>query len=203
MGSDVHRNVTQLLLDQGVYSEDKLLDVLRACIEAHPAEAKRVKLKMKNDSERDNKLLATVVEAINTQLEPLGLKVAKMKFRKTPYYGLVNLVEDDLAKAAQPLGKAEQEYFHRLVGEILGAPGSKLDHTQAESLGKELSTKMPLQEVRACLLRLENAHWLLQTDEGEYLLGVRSELQRRYLKDEADEGEGAGGSGPGVVEMDE
>ena len=39
--------------------------MLARAIEAHPAEAKRVKLKMQNDSDRDNKLLAKLASGLH------------------------------------------------------------------------------------------------------------------------------------------
>lgn len=205
--SDVHRNLLQLLLDRGVYPEDQLLDALRDCIEAHPSEAKRAKLKLRGEPERDAKLLGAAIDAINSQLQPLKLMIAKSKFRhdKKTYYGLVNLDEDELAKAAQPLSKLQQEFFHAIVNAILGASGKRLDKDAAGALGRGLSAKMADREVRDCLKRLEEGHWLLETAEGDYLLGVRTVMQRGYLTDEAGaQGSGsAGGSAANVVDVDD
>ena len=101
-GSDVHRNIAQLLLEEGIFAETDLLEHLGECIEKHKDQAKRARLKRTHDQTKDGAMLTTVVEDINKQLEPLGLKVARMKSRNGSdsgafqlYYGVVNLDEED------------------------------------------------------------------------------------------------------------
>ena len=50
-------------------------------------------------------------------------------------------------------------------------------------MGRELSatSKLSISDAGKCLERLERGQWLFKSDEGYYSLGVRTEMQRRYL----------------------
>lgn len=54
-------------------------------------------------------------------------------------------------------------------------------------MGRDLSatSKLSVSDAGKCLERLERGQWLFKSDDGYYTLGVRTELQRRYLADEA------------------
>lgn len=187
--TDCHRNMCQLLLDHGVFSEDELLEQLGESIERHKRdiadkrESKR--LKLHHEEQRDLKTLAAVIEHINEQIEPFGMKVARMKSQTSGtwqvYYGVVNLAEEDGFKQ-EWLSKSEQEFFHLLVGEIIGSDSKQIESSEAAALGRDLSqTKLSAAEAHRCLERLELGQWLAKSDDGHYSLGVRTELQRRYM----------------------
>lgn len=193
MTCDVHRNVTQLLLDQGVFCEDDLLELFSECVERHAKEAKRAKLKIQHDPDRDKRTLQQVVDLINGNLDPLGLKVVRHRYRNGPppdgawqtYYGVVNLNEDDGFAKQEWLSKSEQEFFHKLVGEILAAESKTVDELDATNSARELTAtaKLSPSEARECLAKLKEGKWLTMDDDGNYGLGVRTELQGRYLRE--------------------
>merc|ERR1712005_62304 len=81
--SDVHRNICQLLLDEGVKSEEDLLDNLGECIDRHKESAKRARVKLHDDVNKNAATLESIVQVINDQLQPLGFKVARMKSQVT------------------------------------------------------------------------------------------------------------------------
>lgn len=186
----VHRNVAQLLLDEGIFSETTLVDHLGECIERYKDDAKRARLKRTHDDKKDQEMLNGVVTTINVQLEPLGLKVARMKSRISGdwerYYGIVNLNEDDFSKQDW-LSKSEQEFFHKLVEEILESETKQIDAVDAANMGRTLSatSKLSASDAGKCLERLERGQWLSKSDDGNYSLGVRTELQRRYLTEDS------------------
>ena len=131
--SDVHRNITQLLLDEGIFPEATLIDHLGECADRHDKEAKRAKIKMHQDG-RDAETLKKVVEKINGQLQPLGLMIARMKSKITGqyevYYGLVNVQDDSFAKQ-EWLKKPEQEFFHKLVEAITDSDDKQVEAVAA------------------------------------------------------------------------
>lgn len=189
----------QLLLEEGALSEDRLVALLGECVTRHGGEAKRAKivthveggrsrLSAADADEKNRKTLGVVLDALTAQLQPLGMKVAKMKSRadKQLHYGLVNLNPDDaLAKAATTLSKSEQEFFHKLVGEILAAESKTVDELDATNSARELTAtaKLSPSEARECLAKLKEGKWLTMDDDGNYGLGVRTELQGRYLRE--------------------
>ncbi len=201
--SDVHRNICQLMLDQGIYSEKELVEHMGECIERHKGEAKRVKLKRTHDEAKDQKTLEGVVARINEQLEPLGLKVARLKSKVTGewerYYGMVNLNEEDSFGKQDWLNKAEQEYFNKLVEEILEADGQRVEAVAAANLGRGLehNSKLSASDAGKALEKLERGHWLLKSDDGFFSLGVRSELQRKYTSEYGAAGSQGGGGAAG------
>ena len=56
-------------------AEDDLLSKLEECIGLHQDAAKRAKLKFADNKDQDKATLDSVVSVLNTQLDPLGLKV--------------------------------------------------------------------------------------------------------------------------------
>ena len=189
---DVQRNMCQLLLAHGIFSERQLLDLFEQCIVQHKADAKRARLTHTGDDDKDRRTLMAVIDALNGQLESLGMKIAKLRSRASGsedwYYGVVNLGGDDpFSRLADSLNKAEQEYFHKLITRILESEDMEgdrlcLESELAISVRQDLSSaKMTQNEAVACLERLERGNWLAKSDEGNYSLGVRTELQRRYL----------------------
>ena len=187
--SDVHKNVAQLLLSAGALPEDDLLDKLKECVAAHAAEAKRARLKVHaSDNEKNLALLAAVVKDINAALEPLGVKVGRKrdKHDRLVYYGLANLRFDDkAAAAATPLGRAEQEFFHKLAAAIGAAPARELDAIEAENVRLQLSggNKLSEAETARCLQRLEESKWLARCgpeDGAGYTLGIRAIIRDDY-----------------------
>ena len=56
-------------------AEDDLLSKLEECIGLHQDAAKRAKLKFAGNKDQDKATLDSVVSVLNTQLDPLGLKV--------------------------------------------------------------------------------------------------------------------------------
>lgn len=44
-----------------------------------------------------------------------------------------------------------------------------------------------MSDAHKCLERLERGRWLAKSDEGYYSLGVRTELQRMYIEQKAEE----------------
>jgi hypothetical protein len=68
-----------------------------------------------------------------------------------------------------------------VVGEILEAEGGLIDSTVAINLGRSLtSAKLTAPEAERCLEKLEGGGWIAKDDEGNFCLGVRTELQQRY-----------------------
>ena len=65
----------QALLGAGAMAEDDLLSKLEECIGLHQDAAKRAKLKFAGNKDQDKATLDSVVSVLNTQLDPLGLKV--------------------------------------------------------------------------------------------------------------------------------
>ena len=65
----------QVLLGAGAMAEDDLLSKLQECIELHQDAARRAKLKFVDNKEQDKATLDSVISVLNTQLDPLGLKV--------------------------------------------------------------------------------------------------------------------------------
>ena len=190
--TDCHRNVCQLLLDRGVYKEDELAEAWQEVVGRYPKDAKRAKLSLKHDEVRDRETLMKVVDSCNESLEPLGLKIAKMKQQDRDskawitYYGIVNLVEDDKYATQTWMSKSEQEFFHKLVAEILGSDPKELESSLAIAIGRDLesTTKLAASEAEKCLERLTHGQWLALSNEGYYSLGVRTELQRRYMSED-------------------
>ena len=123
--TDVHRNIAQLVLDEGIFSEEQLIELLGDCIDKYKDDAKRARLKRTHDEMKDAKTLEAVVESINLQLKPLSLMIARMKSKISgsweTYYGVVNLNEDDGFAKQGWLSKSEQEFFHKLIEEILSS----------------------------------------------------------------------------------
>lgn len=193
--TDCHRNVCQVLLDQGVITESALIDAFGEVLDRYKPEAKRARLSLKGEEDKDRKTLQTVVETCNGGLEPLGLKIARMRHKDSSasdedsawntYYGVVNLVEDDAKQ--DWMSKSEQEFFHKLVIEILDSEGKHLESQEAIAIGRDLeaTTKLSASDANNYLDRLTRAQWLAKSDDGYYSLGVRTELQRRYLKSDA------------------
>ena len=56
-------------------AEEDLLSKLQECIELHQDAARRAKLKFVDNKEQDKATLDSVISVLNTQLDPLGLKV--------------------------------------------------------------------------------------------------------------------------------
>ena len=69
------KNMMQVLLGAGAMAEDDLLSKLQECIELHQDAARRAKLKFVDNKEQDKATLDSVISVLNTQLDPLGLKV--------------------------------------------------------------------------------------------------------------------------------
>ena len=72
---DSQKNMMQALLGAGAMAEDDLLSKLEECIGLHQDAAKRAKLKFADNKDQDKATLDSVVSVLNTQLDPLGLKV--------------------------------------------------------------------------------------------------------------------------------
>ena len=188
----MHRNICQLLLEKGIFSKPELIDLLGDCIERHKSEATRGRLKRRHDEDKDAETLEKVVQTINAQLKPLGLMIARMKSRDREsqlwetYYGVVNLNEDDGFGRQGWLNKSEQEFFHKLVEEILDSESKQVEAVVAANMGRDLSatTKLSVGDAGKCLKRLEDGQWLTKSDEGYFSLGVRTELQRRYMSED-------------------
>ena len=113
------------MLDEGIFSEEQLIELLGDCIDKYKDDAKRARLKRMHDEMKDAKTLEAVVESINLQLKPLSLMIARMKSKISgsweTYYGVVNLNEDDGFAKQGWLSKSEQEFFHKLIEEILSS----------------------------------------------------------------------------------
>ena len=123
----------------------------------------------------------------NAALEPLGVKVGRKRvLDRLVYYGLANLRCDDMAGAgATPLGRAEQEFFHKLAAAIGAAPARELDAIEAENVRLQLSggNKLSEAETARCLQRLEESKWLARCgpeDGAGYTLGIRAIIQDDY-----------------------
>ena len=69
------KNMMQVLLGAGAMAEEDLLSKLQECIELHQDAARRAKLKFVDNKEQDKATLDSVISVLNTQLDPLGLKV--------------------------------------------------------------------------------------------------------------------------------
>eukprot|EP00326_Haptolina_ericina_P002325 CAMPEP_0181203078 /NCGR_PEP_ID=MMETSP1096-20121128/19190_1 /TAXON_ID=156174 ORGANISM="Chrysochromulina ericina, Strain CCMP281" /NCGR_SAMPLE_ID=MMETSP1096 /ASSEMBLY_ACC=CAM_ASM_000453 /LENGTH=189 /DNA_ID=CAMNT_0023293647 /DNA_START=49 /DNA_END=618 /DNA_ORIENTATION=- len=181
MTTAVHRNMNQLLLEGGAFSETDLLELLRRCIEAHDS-----RIVLKGDASDLQTLDNLVSNECSKMLEPLGIKIAKVRNRaeQQMYYGVVNLRSDDpFAQLANCLSTKEQEFFHRMINEMATPERSgKIDAMEAASLGRELSgaNKLNPSEAQECLQRLEEGQWLTKSEEGVYSVGIRCELQKRY-----------------------
>lgn len=193
--TDCHRNVCQVLLDQGVITESALFDAFSEVLDRHKSDAKRARLSLKGDDEKDRKTLQSVIDTCNEGLEPLGLKIARMRHKDgsasdednawSTYFGVVNLVEEDARQ--DWMNKSEQEFFHKLVIEILGSDDKQVESQEAVAIGRDLeaTSKLSASDANNYLDRLTRAQWLAKSDDGYYSLGVRTELQRRYLASDA------------------
>jgi hypothetical protein len=87
-----------------------------------------------------------MVDTLNKELSGLGLKFARLKSKASgsweTYYGVVNLVVDDtFSKLADPLGKAEQEFFRRCVQPLGQAPRVHGEHRPREPRARMPSTR--------------------------------------------------------------
>ena len=69
------------------------------------------------------------------------------------------------------------------------AQNKRIEATEAANLGRDLtaSAKLSVSDAHKCLERLERGRWLAKSDEGYYSLGVRTELQRMYIEQKAEE----------------
>ena len=138
------------------------------------------------DDEKNRKELSRLIDELNEQLEALGIKVNRMKSKATGkwemHYGVVNLNgEDEFSSLALGLTKAEQELFHKVIAEIMASEERKIESSDAASLRHQLTaSKISQADAEACLERLASGSWLATDDDGNYLLGVRTELQQRY-----------------------
>ena len=196
---DVLRNLTQLLLDRGVFTEHDLLERFAACLDTHKHDAKRAKLRYhavdqdsenaERNAERNLKALQAVVASTNDQLKTLGMMVKRTKSKASgtqeTYYGLVDLnSNDDFSKLATTLTKSEQEYFRKVVTQILGSDDKQVCSADAKNIGRDLtSSKLNASEAEGCLEKLERGSWLAKRvgdDEVLYTLGVRTELQQLF-----------------------
>ena len=94
--SDVHRNLLQMLLHEGAYSQQDLLDLFEQCVDSHHGSAKvaRIKWRPGDDEANEATLERMLMTEMNTYLDPIGLKVAKKRHRSRLHYGLVNLVSE-------------------------------------------------------------------------------------------------------------
>lgn len=192
IGGDVRRNVCQLLLDQGYFSEPELLEAFRDCLDRHNADAKKHGLKWHKTKdgeakdEDNRKELRKVVDALDDTLGPIGLKVASMKSKSSgswqTYYGVVNLLPNDsFSKLADGLSKKEQELYTKVVADITSCEDEKIDTTDAANLRTCLdSGQLSALDAQSCLERLAAGGWLASDNEGNYRIGVRTELQARY-----------------------
>ena len=66
--SIVHKNLMQLLLGIGAITQEELMSKLEECIQTHPNEAKRAKLRLVEDVDKDKATLDAVVKVLNDQL---------------------------------------------------------------------------------------------------------------------------------------
>ena len=180
--SIVHKNLMQLLLGVGAITQEELISKLEECIQTHPNEAKRAKLRLVEDVDKDKATLDAVVKVLNDQLESLGMKVAKGKHDKKVYYGLVNLRSDDLVKHGTNLDKGEQDFLHKILDEIDACDETpkEIEEMVAHNKRNECQPRLNSDDASACLQQLEHEQWLYKSDEGNFSLGIRIILQRMY-----------------------
>ena len=188
--SIVHKNMMQLLLGVGAITQEELMSKLEECIQTHPNEAKRAKLRvatagaMVEDKvvDQDKATLDAVVKVLNDQLEALGMKIAKGKHDKKVYYGLVNLRSDDLVKHGTNLDKGEQDFLHKILDEIDACDETpkEIEEMVAHNKRNECQPRLNSDDASACLQQLEHEQWLYKSDEGNFSLGIRIILQRMY-----------------------
>jgi len=186
---DIHRNLHQLLLEAGAISETELLEFCQNCIDQHRDAARTAGIRFGNDTVKNSKLLDKMVSMdLSAKLVPLGMKVAKMRFKGDGlvYFGIVNLRDDAIVKHATDLGKPQQEFLHKLVVAINSSDDKSLESIDAQNVRLELSpgVRLSIDDTLTCLQRLEQGQWLTKSDEGAYSLGVRSEMQGLYMRDQ-------------------
>lgn len=176
------QNVLQLLLHEGALTEAELIEHVVACVEAHARAAKANNLRVPPTEEgRQEFMRKIVLEDISPQLERLGMKVAMKKFDGTPYFGLVN-IRDDEQRLASDLGKPQNEFFHLVVSAIQAASDKSIDAVDAGNLRLEMKVgKLTIDEVDECISHLISGGWLQKSADSFYTLGIRSELQLMYL----------------------
>ncbi|KAL1511608.1 hypothetical protein AB1Y20_006402 [Prymnesium parvum] len=182
--SDVHRNLVQLFLEHGVFSESTLLDLLAQCIDAFPIDARRHNIRL-TGSDTDKETLDRVAKLeISELLEPLAMKVAKRRYGvdKQMYYGLINLRNDSFAKLSNNLSEKELEFFHAILREVSSEGGSAFI-TEADALSLipslKLLPRISDKDAKACIMKLVAGKWLCSKEDG-LGAGIRYELQRMY-----------------------
>jgi len=185
--TDVHRNVMQLLLGAGAVTEEDLLSKLGECIETHRDDAKRAKLKLVGDHDKEKAVLDGVVSVLNSQLDALAMKVAKVRSKhdKHVYYGLVNLRSDDFIKQGTNLDKGEQELFYKILEAIDACHDKDIEEMVAHNKRLDCQPRVSSEDATACLQQLEHGQWLHKSDDGVFSLGVRILLQRMYAGTES------------------
>lgn len=188
--SDVHRNLLQLLLGSGALRENDLLELCRQCVDAHKDDARRMGVRMTSDDERDRRTLDRLMTLdINAAVDPFGMKVAKRRHADgNVYFGLVNLRDDAAAKLATPLSKPQQEFAHKLIAAISANENKSINEIDAQNVRTEVAEKLSASDTAACLQRLESGGWLDKSDDV-FKLGVRTELQHMYTRDETEVGQ--------------
>eukprot|EP01094_Clydonella_sp_ATCC50884_P026103 TRINITY_DN7050_c0_g1_i1.p1 TRINITY_DN7050_c0_g1~~TRINITY_DN7050_c0_g1_i1.p1 ORF type:complete len:254 (-),score=104.35 TRINITY_DN7050_c0_g1_i1:373-1050(-) len=160
--TDFHRLLVQYLLSHKAASEDALVQESGLTSAAH---------------------LAPALGLINQKIEPLGLKVDRVKDEEgMVWYGVANTAADPFCSHASALDPPEVEYFKRLLDSIV-TDGSVL-YQFAKNM---TSDNMTRERKEAVLKKLVDLKWL-ELDRSQKAhalrLGVRSLLElQSFLED--------------------
>jgi len=182
------QNLLQLLMQSGALAEEELIELYASCVEAHRSAARAADLRVDTNVDTNRTVVDRLLrEDLKAQLDPLGLKIAKMKHRDGKvYYGIANLRDDATASVANDMAKPQQEFTHKLINAIRRSSNRSIDPMDAQNMRTELEEgRMTDAETGLCLDRLVESKWLDKDSEGTFLLGVRSEMQLMYARDDA------------------
>eukprot|EP00965_Chrysotila_dentata_P213848 6187871-Pleurochrysis_carterae.AAC.2 len=84
------QNLLQLLMQSGALAEEELIELYASCVEAHRSAARAADLRVDTNVDTNRTVVDRLLrEDLKAQLDPLGLKIAKMKHRDGKvYYGI-------------------------------------------------------------------------------------------------------------------
>lgn len=167
-----HKAIIQELLHHRFLSEQEIVKLGEELKLAHrdfPA--------MKADVTRD--LMRDLTSTINQSLNFFSLKIVYKHFDGDGsfYYGIVNMLHDDIAKSGTALNPKEVVFFANLRMALEEA--KKLDELAACNVHQEspVSQRLTVAETEVALSKLADEGWIYKCDDGTYMLGPRSVLQ--------------------------
>lgn len=166
----MRRLVLQLLLSHGVLNEEELKAGLRSAAAACGCAEDTI---------------AQALDALNSQLEPIGLEVRRVLDEETgeASYGIANLRDDELSRAAAAFRPEELERVRELVEAVIDAEGSLAPEEAVRIARRDTG---PIAAADQLLARLQRLGYLQRQagGRGAYTLGRRAFLElRTYLEE--------------------